>query len=318
MRGGSLLSGGRGAALGALAFCVLAGSGLAGFIAGCGGSVPPPSERVRYVTHRAEKSFGDCAGGGARCTRIKLRWPEVLDAPGPAVKESLAAFIRDALLQPYDEGTLLPNPDSVMARFIGAYRSFVAESLSIPTVPWKFERTIAVLGDTLGVASLAVREWSFLGGAHPNSTTRFTNFDVESGRVLRRSDLLREDARDQLDSLGERVFRRVRRLRPDTDLSAAGFWFKGGRFQLNDNMAVTRTGLRFFFNEYEIGPHALGATELSLPWADVQNFVRRDRPLQRRAGRGAGAAAIRYTPSRSSPPETSCPRASTSPPPSIT
>ena len=273
----------RGAGLRTWVACVLAAGALAGLVSGCG-TAQPRLERIRYVTHRAEKSYGDCGGGGADCTRIKLRWPEVLDAPTSAVKESLAAFIRASLLQPYDGGAALPSTDSVMSRFVGAYRAFVAESLSIPTVPWKYERTIALLGDTLGVASVAVTEWSFLGGAHPNATTRLWNFDMATGRSLRPSDLLLGTARARLDSLGEQAFRRVRKLPSDADLSAAGFMFKTGRFQLNDNMAVTRSGLLFFFNEYEIGPHALGATEIALPWDDVRDYVRVERPLGSRAG----------------------------------
>lgn len=262
---------------------MIAAGVLVEVVTGCGPAQPPPA-RIRYVTHRAEKSFGDCGGGGAQCTRIKLRWPEVLEAPNPTVKESLAVFIRASLLQPYDGGAPLNSADSVMARFIAAYRTFVAESLSIPTVPWKYERTIAVLGDTLGIASVAVTEWSFLGGAHPNSTTRLANFDIASGHALRLSELLLGTARARLDSLGELAFRRVRKLPPGTDLGTAGFMFKAGRFQLNDNMAVTRTGLIFFFNEYEIGPHALGATEIALPWSEVRDYVRIERPLGRRAG----------------------------------
>jgi len=276
------LTAGRGT-LRKLALGVIAMGALAQLVSGCGPRQPPPA-RIRYVTHRAEKSFGDCGGGGAQCTRIKLRWPEVLEAPNTAVKESLSVFIRTCLLQPYDGGAPLTSADSVMARFIAAYRAFVAESLSIPTVPWKFERTIALLGDTLGVASAAVTEWSFLGGAHPNSTTRLANFEIASGHALRPSDLLLGTARAQLDSLGEQAFRRVRRLPPGADLGTAGFMFKTGRFQLNDNMAVTRTGLIFFFNEYEIGPHALGATEIALPWSEVRDYVRIERPLGPRAG----------------------------------
>jgi hypothetical protein len=135
------------------------------------------------------------------------------------------------------------------------------------------------------VASLAVTEAGFLGGAHPNSTTRFASFDVRSGRTLTRWDLLREDARDSLDAAGERAFRRVRKLAPDADLAAAGFWFEGGRFKLNENFAVSPTGLLFFFNPYEVAPYALGATSLSLPWAEVMPFVRPEGPL---AGRGGG------------------------------
>jgi hypothetical protein len=207
----------------------------------------------------------------------------VAAAPSPAGADSINAFVRSRLCQSYDGGTQLPNEDSVMVAFIDVYRAFASSAPGGPGSPWDFERRIEPLGDTLGVASLAVTEQAFLGGAHPNSTTLFANFDLATGRMLRRSDLLLDSGREQLDRVGERAFRRVRKLAPGADLNAAGFWFEGGRFKLNENFAVTPTGLLFFFNAYEIGPYVFGATSISLPWAEVMPLIRTDGPL---AGHG--------------------------------
>jgi hypothetical protein len=272
----------RGGRLHASAVAALAALLLAG--AGCSRPAAKAPARVRFAPHYAQKSWGDCRGAGERCTRIRLRWPEVAAAPTEAARESMTTFIRAALLMPHDGGAPLADEEAVMLRFIDAYRGFERRFPQAASAPWRFERTIEPLGDTLGVACLAITENGFLGGAHPNSATYFTNFDLASGRVLRRSDLLRADASGRLDALGERAFRRVRRIPPAQDLTAAGFWFKDGRFRLNDNLGVTPTGLLFFFNDYEVGPHALGATSLALRWEDVEEFVRSDGPLG--AGRG--------------------------------
>lgn len=241
-------------------------------LAGCGAPRSSPT-RVAYARDHAQQHFGDCRAPSG-CTQIELRWPEITAAPTEAARESLTRFIRSVLLQPYEGGTPLSSTDSVMAQFIEAYRTSVTDFPEGGGIPWRFQRRIEVLGDTLGVLSLAVNESAFTGGAHPNSTVRFTNFDTQTGRVLRRDDLLRPGTRETLDSLGERAFRRVRRLRPEEDLVAAGYWFKGGRFHLNDNMAVTPSGLLFCFNDYEVGPHVLGATELTLLWKNVKPLIR--------------------------------------------
>ena len=252
-------------------------------LSGCGRTAAPPApDRVRYLRHNATRTFGDCAGGTDRCTRITLRWPTVSLAPTAAGRESISAFIRSTLFRSHDGRDALADEDTVMARFIETYRAFSSRAWETPPAPWRFERRIEPLGDTLGVTCLAVTEQLVLGGDPAVSTTRFTNIDVASGRLLWRADLLRESARDSLDMIGERAFRRVRRFGPDTDLAAAGFRFAGGRFRLNDNVGVTTTGLLFFFNENEIGPRSLGATQLSLPWDEVMAFVRLDGPLGRR------------------------------------
>jgi hypothetical protein len=263
----------------------LAALALAGLIAGCGRATAPAPTRVSYLRHHSTKTYGDCTAGLDRCTRITLRWPMATAAPTEAARESINAFVRATLFPPYDGGAPLANEDTVMLGFIEAYRGFAATAPGGATHPWWFERRIEPLGDTLGVTSLAVSERSFLGGAHPNSTTRFTNIDTGTGRTLRFADLLMESARDSLDALGERAFRRVRKLPPEADLAAEGFWFEPGGFRLNDNLAVTPTGILFFFNDYEIAPHALGATQISLPWDEVAPYVRADGPLGRHGRR---------------------------------
>lgn len=253
-------------------------------VLGCGG--PTSAPHIRYRTRTAQKTYGDCTRPGSdRCTRIRLRWPVVAGAPTAAVADSVNAFVRSRLLAPYDGGAPLPNEDSVTAGFIEAYRTFVSSAPGVPSSGWSFSRRIEPLGDTLGVVSLAVTEEAFLGGAHPNSTTSFANFDAGSGRALKLSDLILDSGREQLDQVGERAFRRVRKIAPGIDLNAAGFWFDRGEFRLNENFAVTRTGMLFFFNAYEVGPYSFGATSLSLPWAEVMPLIRTDGPLAGHGGR---------------------------------
>jgi hypothetical protein len=263
---------------------VPAAAALALVLAGCGGRSLAP--HVRYQTRTAQKTYGDCTRPGSdRCTRIRLRWPVVAGAPTAAVADSVNAFVRSRLLQPYDGGAPLPNEDSVTAGFIEAYRTFVSSAPGVPSSGWSFSRRIEPLGDTLGVVSLAVTEEAFLGGAHPNSTTAFASFDAVSGRALKLSDLILDSGREQLDQVGERAFRRVRKIAPGIDLNAAGFWFDRGEFRLNENFAVTRTGMLFFFNAYEVAPYSFGATSLSLPWAEVMPLIRTDGPLAGHGGR---------------------------------
>lgn len=248
---------------------------LHGLAAGCGKGAPPP--RVSFVRHQAEDTFGDCLDEPG-CTRITLHWIELTAAPTDAARDSITRFARDVLLRPYEGGEPLGSVDSVMSEFIAAWRTSAAQ-FPEGAIPWRYERRIEVLGDTLGVLSLAVSEIGFTGGAHPANEVRFVMFDTHTGRKLRLADLMRDGTRDSLAAIGERAFRRVRKLPDDRPINDAGFWFEGGEFRLTDNVAVTRDGLLFYFNDYEVGPHALGSTQFVLPWQDVRPLVQPDGPL---------------------------------------
>ena len=49
-------------------------------------------------------------------------------------------------------------------------------------------------------------------------------------------------------------------------LSEQSYNFPGDRFRLNDNFGIGERELVFLFNTYEIGPGAMGATEITIPY----------------------------------------------------
>jgi hypothetical protein len=42
---------------------------------------------------------------------------------------------------------------------------------------------------------------------------------------------------------------------------------------LNDNFAVAKRGIIFYFNSYEIAPYAMGPTELLIPYAKLSGII---------------------------------------------
>jgi hypothetical protein len=186
---------------------------------------------------------------------------------------------------PYVRAGAYGSLDSLMDEFIADYQRY-RHDFPHATSGWYLKRTIEVVGDTASVVSLSLYEESFGGGAHPNAATRLLCFDNHTGRRLSLSDLIAPARRDSLERLAEAEFRRVRGLAPEAPLAAAGFWFKGDRFGLNGNFAVTRRGLEFLYNDYEIGPHAMGPTRIDLDWSVVRPLIEPHGPLAALAGGG--------------------------------
>lgn len=265
-----------------LLVCALTGAACSRQTAGTGG----PVTRVMFTMRDTSRSWTADSTRDPEEVSVAFSWPRFTAAPGPAAVDSLNAFVRGALVAPYVRSGAYASLDSLMDEFIADYRRYRHDFPHAPS-GWYLKRTIEVVGDTASVVSLSLYEESFGGGAHPNAATRLLCFDSHSGRRLNLADLIATADRDSLERLAEAEFRRVRQLAPEAPLAAAGFWFKGNRFRLNDNFAVTRRGLEFLYNDYEIGPHSLGPTRIELDWSALRGLIAPGGPLGTLAARRA-------------------------------
>lgn len=216
--------------------------------------------------------------GGTDSSRVGLGWPR-FEGGAAGVADSIDARIRAFVLAGWGEGGAFAEEETLM-------RVFFAEQarLALETgfdAGWFLDRAVEIVGDTLGTLSLSFTESSYLGGAHPNTSTRYEVFDRRDGRRLTFADLFRSSARDSLSAVCEPYFRTARELTHDASLDTLGFWFEGDRFRVNDNVAVTATGVRFRFDPYEIAPYAMGPTDFVVPFAALRSFVRGDGALTR-------------------------------------
>ncbi|MFI5371459.1 MAG: DUF3298 domain-containing protein [Candidatus Eisenbacteria bacterium] len=243
-------------------------------LAGCGG----PRPALTLTAHSLARSAGNCTGDWHDCTWITLTWPETHGGP---VADSVNAWIGSRIRAGgTDSGAVVHTaPESVAVRFLDSWREFHARWPDSPQ-QWTLERRATVILDSLGVVSVRFEENSYTGGAHGMHTVQYASFAVPGGRRLKLADLVVAPRDTGLAALGEREFRAARRIGNEHTLADEGFFGEGGgRFRLSDDLAVTRDGLTFQWDEYEIAPYAWGPTTLTLPWTDLRPYLRRDGPL---------------------------------------
>jgi hypothetical protein len=227
---------------------------------------------------RARGAPGDTVAGYARYT---VAWPDPERIPGSS---ALAESLRAAIAWHAAEGQLdaagrpLP-PDSLAERFLAGHAQFVAEFPGGPR-EWNIDRTITLETLPFGLSTLRIDDARYEGGAHGMAATFWRSYDPRTGAVLRLADVADAAGRDSLRVLGERAFRAAREIPPGADLKEAGFFlWEAGGFELSENFGVTRAGLVFHWNPYDIAAYAAGPTEITLPWDAVQRFLRADGPL---------------------------------------
>ena len=47
-----------------------------------------------------------------------------------------------------------------------------------------------------------------------------------------------------------------------------------GKFHFTTNFALTKDGIEFVYNTYEIGPYAVGASSLTIPYNEIVQYLK--------------------------------------------
>ena len=220
------------------------------------------------------KQFGNCDSVSNYCASISVDYPEFTQAKNEMILDSLNGIVKRLTLQPVFE-TKTGSLEELSDYLINDYKKVKKEFPDSP-IQYELERKVNILLNQSGILSLEYIEYSFLGGAHPNGVRTFLNLNTETGKEISLDELLVKGYEKKLNSIGEKNFRVVRNLKGDDELEKNGFWFKDNKFALNKNFLITRSGLTFYFNDYEIAPHVMSPTEVIIKFDDLKDLIDRD------------------------------------------
>lgn len=232
-------------------------------------------DSAKYLQKNFSKQYGKCDDSVfAHCASIKMNYPVFTYTEVPFVKDSLNKYVREMTLLPVFEKKS-NSLDELADSLIEDYKRTIKEFPDAP-IRYELERNVTVVFNQYGVIALELNEYSYLGGAHPNRVIVYNNYEQSTGKKILLNDILSSGYEKVLYSLAEKEFRKVRGLKPDESLEAAGFWFKDDKSKLTDNYVIQKDGLKFLFNDYEVGPHALGTTEIFIPYSGIKQIIKAD------------------------------------------
>ncbi len=232
----------------------------------------PKIDTISYELKSISKESGDCGEDGERCTKADVQYIII-----NASKMTPALTKINTTL----ENTVKGNAPTVAA----ALDSFMAESNAFfeefPDVPTGYGMEInqKVLFDSLNILTVEEFSYAFTGGAHGNYGIGYYNFDTKSGQPLGLGDLLIANYQEPLKEIVEPIFRKTYLEEGMNNYSEAGFYFEEDEFVLTDNFAITKDGLKFLYNPYEIGPYVMGQQEIIVPYDSLKTLIRKDGAL---------------------------------------
>lgn len=158
----------------------------------------------------------------------------------------------------------------------GYLKSQYAELKDFGIAGLSYDLSIRKTGETDSYLTYETSCYVFLGGAHGSAVCYPVNIVRSTGRVLAATvDTLKQKALQPILRRGvkEYISKAENRKIKDRDLQNMLF-VEHGIIPLPTTVPVlTPEGLRFVYQQYEIGPYALGMVEFTVPYADVKSCL---------------------------------------------
>jgi hypothetical protein len=201
---------------------------------------------------------------------------QFFSSPDSPYKDSINSRIIRHASSLFQYGASTKSTELDRSFFEGCAEAFEKECLSYQNEDyfalWWAELAIFTI-DRSEYTSVGMTDYTFMGGAHPNSFTVYYSYDKRTGNRLTKSDFISDI--NALTEIAEPLFRELHGLESDQDLEEAGFWFENNKFALNENFYFEDTEMVFYFNSYEITAYAAGPTELRIPVSEIKHLFLR-------------------------------------------
>lgn len=225
------------------------------------------ADTLIYNYKNITASAPDCKGkGDSTCTQATLTYP--FFQAQPLLNDS----IKSKLISIFSFSDKRPSSLQQMAD--GVITAYQADTNAVNNhSSYTLDASVKVIRQDSSLLVLDIEGYSFAGGAHGSSQAIFVNWDTKRNRQVSLGDILQDGTQPDLTRVGEKIFRKDEKL-SDTASLANDYFFKDGKFSLNDNFMVTPGGLEFLYNEYEIKSYAQGQTKLFIPYSQIKSLLR--------------------------------------------
>jgi hypothetical protein len=226
------------------------------------------------------KASEGCQSDSNECASIVIDYPQFKEqTPGfQKINDSILQQIKKSLSLEDDKIGRNTSLEDLGNLFVQDYNEYTAEAKTRAEeestepfiTPWSIEISGEVTYESPKVISIALNNYAYTGGAHPNSNVSLFIYNVHTGQLLRFKDLIKD--RTKLNKRVEQKFREINEIGPHDNLNEKGF-FWDGKFQLPANIGLVPEGVQFFYNSYEIAAYAVGPTEFVLTWEELGDLL---------------------------------------------
>jgi hypothetical protein len=195
----------------------------------------------------------------------------------------------------YDYAALEPEVavDSFKNTYLVDYRNEVGpifekereKASSEDEIPAWFSQTYSLVTfveeGRSGVVNATANYFVDMGGAHPNQWARWINLDFVTGRILAKDEVFHLEAGADIETiLLKKLISMQAEAHPDMqvnsleDLQNMGFLQHTNMF-IPDNFLLSKRGMLFLFNRYDIAPYSAGEIVIEVPYEEIGHLLKK-------------------------------------------
>ncbi len=186
--------------------------------------------------------------------------------------EDLNRYIMGSVFNFYDEKERPTSYQDLASSFVRGYNEFYMESPGTMQ-SWYLDIDIQVLRQTHNYIALQYTDSDYAGGAHGNTSINYLNYNPKTNQPITLDSLILPDKKSELLKVAETIFRKDEKLSATEPFSGT-YFFDNGKFALAQEFFVSKKGLEFIYNAYEIKAYAYGTTTLIIPFAELKNIAK--------------------------------------------
>jgi len=225
------------------------------------------TDTLHYTYKTFKQRAADCGNkADSNCTIVKFDYP-VFDS---------MAVLNDSVVKKLIG--IFPSDKKTDTGFNALAQSFLAGYIKGTqglnnSSQYALNGNARILRQDSSLVTLQAYAYAYTGGAHPSSLSYFINWNTKTNKKITLADIFKDNGQDSLKTIAEGIFRKNEKLSATATLKN-DYFFKDGKFALNNNYVITPTGIRFLYNEYEIKPYAAGTTDLFIPYSQIKTLLR--------------------------------------------
>ncbi|GAB4490358.1 MAG: hypothetical protein OHK0019_09090 [Saprospiraceae bacterium] len=250
------------------------------FATSCEEKKPKPTVSPLVSVNMVEKKSRKCVSDSV-CAEISLRYPILTGGDNTSAVNA----INDSLQKMALAG-ILANPsliieqafDSAQTNLFALLQEQVKQMPNWGTGFFKSVETKTLL-NTSKFLSFEMNASGFEGGAHPYYFAALTSYDLNSGKSVGLTDVVRDTS--ALRPMLEKGFLEAKKQTPaDDTLKLSDLLFPEiGRLPISTNFCLVPEGVRFLYNPYEVASWAVGPTDITLTWEQLGSLADRNKWL---------------------------------------